>query len=212
MLSGSAVLRVSLLLLAAGCLTALVQFYWPQMGGESVTAPRSTVPSRPMPTDPGRNEVRRVESPPAPAPTSSPAPAPNPAPNLQPGDATRDMARDMAQNMPQDMARTAPPPPAPAPIPPPALAPIPRPEPAPDAALAPEQDGEPVAEGANPRAVSVVDLNTGSLAELNRLRGGGNIGRAIIQRRPYTSVDQLLSKRVLSRATYERIKDQVAVQ
>lgn len=38
------------------------------------------------------------------------------------------------------------------------------------------------------------------------------IGRSIVQKRPYTSVDQLLSKRVLSRATYERIKDQVTVR
>jgi outer membrane biosynthesis protein TonB len=208
MLSGSAVLRVSLLLLAAGCLAALVQFYWPQMGTEP--APRSTVPSRPAPTDPGRSEVRRVEPPPAPAPSPvpvpspapNPAPAPSPAPTLAPAPAP-----DM---QPGDTARTAPQPPAPALAPSPA--PDPRPEPAPDTALSPDQDGEPVAEGANPRAVALVDLNTGSLAELNRLRGGGNIGRAIIQRRPYSSVDQLLSKRVLSRSTYERIKDQVTVQ
>ncbi|MFD0938810.1 helix-hairpin-helix domain-containing protein, partial [Methylobacterium trifolii] len=67
-------------------------------------------------------------------------------------------------------------------------------------------------DSAGPRALALVDLNTGSLADLYRLRGGGSIGRAIVQRRPYTSVDQLLSKRVLSRATYDRIKDQVSVQ
>lgn len=65
---------------------------------------------------------------------------------------------------------------------------------------------------AGPRAVALVDLNTATVAELNGLKGGGNIGRAIVQRRPYASVDQLLAKRVLSRATYDRIKDQVTVQ
>ena len=58
----------------------------------------------------------------------------------------------------------------------------------------------------------MVDLNTASIADLNRLRGGGAIGRAIVTKRPYASVDQLLSKRVLSRGVYERIKDQVTVR
>ena len=41
---------------------------------------------------------------------------------------------------------------------------------------------------------------------------GGSIGRAIVQHRPYATVGQLLSKRVLSRATYDKIKDQVTVR
>jgi len=57
-----------------------------------------------------------------------------------------------------------------------------------------------------------VDLNTASLAELNGLRNGGMIGRAIVQGRPYASMDDLLAKRVLNRATFERIRDQVAVR
>ena len=67
-------------------------------------------------------------------------------------------------------------------------------------------------ENAPPAAIALVDLNTASLAELNGLKGGGSIGRAIIQHRPYASVEQLLSKRVLNRATYQRIKDQVMVR
>ena len=51
------------------------------------------------------------------------------------------------------------------------------------------------------------------MAEVALVTGGARrIGRAIVQRRPYASVDQLLAKRVLSRATYDRIKDQVTVQ
>ena len=60
--------------------------------------------------------------------------------------------------------------------------------------------------------MSPPDLNSATLAELNGLQGGGAIGKAIIRGRPYTSVDQLLSKRVLSKGTYQRIKDQVTVR
>jgi DNA uptake protein ComE-like DNA-binding protein len=70
---------------------------------------------------------------------------------------------------------------------------------------------EPPAEA--PRApAGAVDLNTASLAELNGLRGGGLIGKAIIAGRPYAAPQDLLSKRVLSRAVFERIKDQVTVR
>jgi len=65
---------------------------------------------------------------------------------------------------------------------------------------------------AGPRAVDGVDLNTASVEALNRLKGGGAIGRAIVQHRPYATVDQLLTKRVLSRAVFQRIKDQVTVR
>ena len=61
-------------------------------------------------------------------------------------------------------------------------------------------------------SVDLVDLNTASLEELNALRGGGLIGRAIIRRRPYTSVEDLLVKQVLSRATYKRIANQITVR
>ncbi|WP_348272464.1 helix-hairpin-helix domain-containing protein [Methylobacterium sp. 275MFSha3.1] len=67
-------------------------------------------------------------------------------------------------------------------------------------------------DSAGPRALAILDLNTASVADLNHLRGGGAIGRAIVAKRPYTSVEQLLSKRVLSRPVYEKIKDQVTVR
>jgi hypothetical protein len=59
--------------------------------------------------------------------------------------------------------------------------------------------------------VRPVDLNTASIEELNGL-GGGMIGRAIIGARPYMSVEDLLSKRVLNRATYRLVADQVSVR
>jgi Helix-hairpin-helix motif len=56
-----------------------------------------------------------------------------------------------------------------------------------------------------------VDLNSASVEELNAL-GGGRIGRAIVNSRPYRSPNELLHKRVLTRATFEQIKGQIIVQ
>ena len=59
---------------------------------------------------------------------------------------------------------------------------------------------------------ALVDLNKGSLEQLNTLRGAGSLGRAIMRGRPYKSVEDLVKKRVVRRTSYERIKDQVTVQ
>jgi DNA uptake protein ComE-like DNA-binding protein len=59
---------------------------------------------------------------------------------------------------------------------------------------------------------SGVNLNTATLEELNRLGGAGLIGKAIIRGRPYATPEDLLKKKVLSRAVYNRIKDQVATR
>lgn len=173
MLSGSAILRVSVLLAAAAVLAALVQLFWPSSPPGPVAPP--TVAQAPKPVERAQPEPARTI--PQPGPEAAPAPAPAP-------------------------------PPAPAPAPPPVAVPAspslaaPPPAPEPDAA-------EQAQDGAGPRAVALVNLNTATVAELNGLKGGGAIGKAIVQRRPYASVDQLLAKRVLSRATYERIRDQV---
>jgi DNA uptake protein ComE-like DNA-binding protein len=58
----------------------------------------------------------------------------------------------------------------------------------------------------------LVDLNKGSLEDLNTLDGAASLGRAIIRGRPYASVDDLVKKRVLRRTSFEKIKDQVTVQ
>lgn len=56
-----------------------------------------------------------------------------------------------------------------------------------------------------------IDLNTASVEQLNGL-GAGMIGKRIIEFRPYTSADELLSRRVLKRADYETIKAAVMVR
>jgi len=55
--------------------------------------------------------------------------------------------------------------------------------------------------------LKLVDINTATVEELNRL--GGRFGRAIVAGRPYASIDELLSKRVLTRATFSQIRDQI---
>jgi DNA uptake protein ComE-like DNA-binding protein len=53
----------------------------------------------------------------------------------------------------------------------------------------------------------LVDINTASVDELNSL--GGRFGRAIVAGRPYATIDDLVSRRVLSRSTFSQIKDQI---
>nr|WP_281407341.1 helix-hairpin-helix domain-containing protein [Methylobacterium sp. P1-11] len=56
-----------------------------------------------------------------------------------------------------------------------------------------------------------VDLNTATVEQLNGL-GAGMIGKRVIEFRPYTSPDELLSRRVLKRADYDAIKNSITVQ
>lgn len=70
--------------------------------------------------------------------------------------------------------------------------------------VAPVQEAQP--------SDNLIDLNTASLEELNSLEGAGRIGRAIIRGRPYASVEELATKKVIRRSVLERIKDQVTVR
>ena len=56
-----------------------------------------------------------------------------------------------------------------------------------------------------------VDLNTASVEQLNGL-GAGMIGKRIIEFRPYTSPDELLTRRVLKRADYDTIRNAITVR
>lgn len=201
MLSGSALLRVFLLLVAAAVLAGAVQRYLPQDGPSEATATPNVVVKRPV-AENGRAPDRIAE-----APKPSPQPEPvSPAP--EPADPGKQAAAE-----PRQVAGTPEPPPLPQTAPDSsvgteiATAGLPAQEPSESIQPAPA-----TTENSDPRAVELVDLNTATLAELNGLRGGGAIGRAILQRRPYASIDQLLSKRVLSRSVYQRIKDQITVR
>lgn len=187
MLSGSALVRVAILVVVAALLATFVQIYWPSSGAETASE------TRPVPATPEQRNGPPAPEPPRPAPAPAPLPLPAETPTPQ-------------ATTPAPSSQRTPPPVFEIP----SRGEIPargETEPAPiqDAAGA-------AADSSGPRALSVADLNTATLAELNGLQGGGSIGKAIVRNRPYASVDQLLSKRVLSKATYQRIKDQVTVR
>ena len=53
-----------------------------------------------------------------------------------------------------------------------------------------------------------VNINSARVDQLKRL--GGQFGKAIIRGLPYGSIDELVSKRILKRAVFNRIKSQLA--
>jgi DNA uptake protein ComE-like DNA-binding protein len=75
----------------------------------------------------------------------------------------------------------------------------------PSAAVVQHVAGEPVGLAAS--GPTRVDINTAPADDLNRL--GGRFAKAIIRGRPYGSVDELVSKQVLTRSTFSQIKDQI---
>lgn len=55
-----------------------------------------------------------------------------------------------------------------------------------------------------------IDINTASAEELQKLRGIGEAyAKKIIQNRPYHGKDELVSKNVIPKATYDKIKGRI---
>jgi len=61
-------------------------------------------------------------------------------------------------------------------------------------------------------AVQRIDVNTASVRELERLPGmGPEVAERIVQYGPYKKLDELITKKVLGRKQFARIKDRIRV-
>ena len=61
-------------------------------------------------------------------------------------------------------------------------------------------------------AVQRIDVNTASVRELERLPGmGPEVAERIVQHRPYKKLDELITRKVLGRKQFARIKDRIRV-
>src|SRR5437868_3363993 len=89
----------------------------------------------------------------------------------------------------------------------------------PSSTMAPAVPAVPKASPSDSRSTAVapksdiVDVNSATAAELKMLPGISDSDSAkIIQGRPYTDKSQLVSKKVVSEPTYEKIKDHVVAR
>ena len=69
-----------------------------------------------------------------------------------------------------------------------------------------------VSGGQGSGAGKLININTASLKELDVLPGIGPVyGQSIIEHRPYSNIDELVSKNALKKSVYEKIKDLVTI-
>jgi competence protein ComEA len=60
-------------------------------------------------------------------------------------------------------------------------------------------------------AASQMDINTAGIAELDSLKGVGKVtAEKIISGRPYTAIDELLTKKIVSQKVFDQIKNEIS--
>lgn len=64
----------------------------------------------------------------------------------------------------------------------------------------------------NGAQTSLININTALLSELDKLVGIGSArAQAIIDARPFTSIEELHTKKVIPKSVFEKIKDQISI-
>lgn len=64
----------------------------------------------------------------------------------------------------------------------------------------------------SPSSNGLININTASLAELDKLPGIGQVyGQKIIDHRPYSDINELVSKGAIKKSTFEKLKDKISV-
>ena len=64
--------------------------------------------------------------------------------------------------------------------------------------------------GAGKEKAKPVDINSAKLEELQQLTGIGEaLSKKIVENRPYKRKDELVQKKIIPKATYDKIKDQI---
>jgi competence protein ComEA len=77
------------------------------------------------------------------------------------------------------------------------------------APAASRSDAKPAAD----RATAAVDLNSASVDQLKALDGiGETFSKKIVEGRPYARKDELVTRKIIPQATYDKIKDQVVAR
>lgn len=75
-----------------------------------------------------------------------------------------------------------------------------------------EATGGLVSGSANSNITAKININTASVSELDSLSGVGEVtARKIISGRPYQAIEELVSKKVVGKAAFDKIKDQLVI-